>query len=104
MTDPDLLVSRTHSHPHDYLGAHPDGKGVVVRVFRPDARQVLVVPEGCDPVAAKAVHPGGVFEAALPKASLPLRYRVDVDYGQGARFTLDDPYRFLPTLGEVDLT
>ena len=29
-------------------------------------------------------------------------YRVEVDYGQGA-ITVDDPYRFLPTLGEVDL-
>ena len=29
-------------------------------------------------------------------------YRVEVDYGQGA-ITVDDPYRFLPTLGEMDL-
>ena len=29
-------------------------------------------------------------------------YRLEVDYGQGA-ITVDDPYRFLPTLGEVDL-
>ena len=29
-------------------------------------------------------------------------YRVEVDYGQGAT-TVDDPYRFLPTLGEMDL-
>ena len=29
-------------------------------------------------------------------------YRVEVDYGQGT-ITVDDPYRFLPTLGEMDL-
>ena len=29
-------------------------------------------------------------------------YRVEVDYGEGA-ITVDDPYRFLPTLGEMDL-
>ncbi len=29
-------------------------------------------------------------------------YRVAVDYGQG-EIVLDDPYRFLPTLGEIDL-
>ena len=29
-------------------------------------------------------------------------YRVEVDYGHGAS-TVDDPYRYLPTLGEMDL-
>ena len=36
-------------------------------------------------------------------AELPLRYRLEVDYGEGGSFTLDDPYRFPPTLGDLDL-
>ena len=34
---------------------------------------------------------------------MPLRYRLEVDYGGTARFTIDDPYSFVPTLGELDL-
>ena len=32
-----------------------------------------------------------------------MRYRVKVDYGDGGKFTIDDPYAFEPTLGELDL-
>ena len=42
------------------------------------------------------VHPDGIFAAELPGTVTD--YRLDVD---GAR--VDDPYRHLPTLGELDL-
>ena len=42
------------------------------------------------------VHPDGVFETTVPGTVLD--YRLDVD---GA--VHDDPYRFPPTLGELDL-
>jgi 1,4-alpha-glucan branching enzyme len=49
------------------------------------------------------IHPGGVFEGTVPDASLPLRYRLDVDYGPAGRFEIHDPYAFSPTLTEFDL-
>jgi 1,4-alpha-glucan branching enzyme len=54
-------------------------------------------------VALEQLHPGGVFAGTVPGAALPLAYELDVDYGEDRRFTLRDPYAFLPTLGELDL-
>ena len=102
MTDADRLNAREHSQPHAYLGAHPDGDGAIVRAWRPAAASVTVVPEKGKPVAMEQVHPAGVYEARLPKAKLPLAYRYDVDYGDG-KVAAEDPYRFLPTVGELDL-
>ena len=36
-------------------------------------------------------------------AELPLDYRLEVDVRDGGTFTIDDPYRFTPTIGELDL-
>ena len=43
----------------------------------------------------------GVWVGVVPDAHVP-DYRLDVEYDGPARRT-DDPYRFLPTLGEIDL-
>ena len=45
----------------------------------------------------------GLFEGVVPKAKLPLAYELEVDYGEGGTFRVQDPYRFSPTLGELDL-
>ena len=54
-------------------------------------------------VELEPIHPGGVFEGIVEGAELPLHYRLEVDYGPSGTFTIDDPYAFLPTLGELDL-
>ncbi|HEX5781817.1 MAG TPA: 1,4-alpha-glucan branching enzyme, partial [Solirubrobacteraceae bacterium] len=102
MTDADRLNAREHSQPHAYLGAHPDGDGAIVRAWRPAAASVSVVTDGGKPVPLEQIHPAGVFEGRIAKASLPLSYRYEVDYG-GDKVTAEDPYRFLPTIGELDL-
>jgi len=98
----DLVVCRDHADPHRVLGAHPHPEGAVVRAYRPDAREVRVLPEDGEAVELALVHPAGVFEAVLPGRSLPLRYRLEVVYDTG-RYVLGDPYAFLPTIGELDL-
>jgi 1,4-alpha-glucan branching enzyme len=99
----DTLVRREHSNPHTVLGAHPEGDGVVVRVLRPSARTVSVVLADGATVELEQIHPGGVFEGVIDGASLPLSYRLELDYGPGGTFTVEDPYRFPPTLSELDL-
>jgi 1,4-alpha-glucan branching enzyme len=103
VTDADQLAARTAADPHSYLGAHPDGNGgVVIRVFRPAARAVRVLTaDGRAELAS--VHPDGVFEGTLMGAKLPLDYELEVDYGEDGTFTVGDPYRFAPTLGDMDL-
>jgi len=98
----DALVRREHSNPHSVLGAHPQNGGVVVRALRPAANSVTVRTDGQPAVKLKQIHPGGVFEGEIKGAQLPLRYRLDIDYGDAGRFTIDDPYAFLPTIGELD--
>jgi 1,4-alpha-glucan branching enzyme len=103
VTVADQLAARSAADPHSFLGAHPDRNGgVVIRAFRPSARAVRVITaEGQAELAS--VHPEGVFEGRLAGAELPLEYELEVDYGEDGTFTIGDPYRFLPTLGEMDL-
>jgi 1,4-alpha-glucan branching enzyme len=99
----ELVVARLHSDPHHVLGAHPADGGVVVRAFRPAAREVLVRPEGRESVMLEQRHPAGLFEALLHGATLPLRYELEVSYPDGNAYTLRDAYAFTPTLGDLDL-
>jgi 1,4-alpha-glucan branching enzyme len=101
----DALARREHPEPHAILGAHPAGDdgGVVIRTLRPSAESVSVKPSKGKSVVLKQIHPAGIFEGEIENAKLPLRYKLKVDYGPGGKFTLDDPYAFLPTLGELDL-
>jgi 1,4-alpha-glucan branching enzyme len=45
---------------------------------------------------------GGLFTCTV-RGSLPIRYRVRFDFPGGAVWERGDPYRFPPTLGDVDL-
>ena len=99
----DALARREHGQPHAVLGAHPAEGGVVVRALRPAAVKVSVKPAKGKSVTLEQIHPAGIFEGVIPDATLPLRYKLKVDYGDAGRFTLEDPYRFSPTIGELDL-
>ncbi|MGI8677507.1 MAG: 1,4-alpha-glucan branching protein GlgB [Jatrophihabitans sp.] len=95
------LIGGNHHDPHALLGAHPvpDGKRTVIRTLRPDASSAAVLL-GAATVPMTQIHDGGVFEATIDGA--PADYRIAVTYGHDT-YTVDDPYRWLPTLGEVDL-
>ncbi|MBA3328809.1 MAG: 1,4-alpha-glucan branching protein GlgB, partial [Solirubrobacterales bacterium] len=99
-SDVERLVARDHHDPHSILGAHPSDGGVVVRAFRPAAQSIVAQPSG---VALSQVHPAGLFEGLIEGASLPLAYQLEVGYPDGGTFTLDDPYAFAPTVGDLDL-
>lgn len=93
------LVTGAHHNPHSVLGVHSDHAGATVaRAYRPGAKAVtLLAGEERTPLTETA---DGVFTAPLPRP--PGGYRFEVDYG-GDPVLVDDPYRWLPTLGEIDL-
>jgi 1,4-alpha-glucan branching enzyme len=91
-------------NPHGVLGAHQLPSGWAVRTLRPDAVAVAIVDQDGSRYGAPQVHAGGIFEARLP--AQPGDYRVEVTYpnGEGGTdtYVVDDPYRWLPTLGQLD--
>jgi 1,4-alpha-glucan branching enzyme len=102
-TQLDALIRREHTNPHGVLGPHAADGGVVIRALRPDARAITAQLEDGSTFELELIHPGGVFEGLAAGAELPLRYRLEIDYGDGGTFTIDDPYAFEPTIGELDL-
>ncbi len=96
----ELLVRGHHGNPHSLLGAHPHDGGVTVRTLRPLAQKVVLVLPGDERVAMEhETH--GIFVAVLDAESVS-DYRLEVTWGDGVAHTLDDPYRFLPTVGDID--
>ena len=96
----DRLVAGADHDPHGVLGLHPTADGhTVIRTLRPEATSVQIVAGGVRTVTRR-IHDGGVFEGVIQGS--PTDYRLVVEYGDQAH-TVDDPYRWLPTLGEVDI-
>ncbi|MGV9412841.1 1,4-alpha-glucan branching protein GlgB [Nocardia sp. NPDC003693] len=95
-----LLAAGTHPDPHTVLGAHPHAGGTTVRVLRPHAATVHARVGDRDLPLEHIGH--GVFEAVLPFEHL-WDYRVVAVYAGGRTVVDADGYRFLPTLGELDL-
>jgi 1,4-alpha-glucan branching enzyme len=100
------LVHRIeHSQPHAYLGAHPAEVGgvlgAIVRSYHPDANVAWVVVGGEERLMTCLRD--GLFATFIAGARVPLRYRLHFGFSDGHRIERGDPYRFLPTLGDVDL-
>ncbi|MBF9134269.1 1,4-alpha-glucan branching protein GlgB [Plantactinospora sp. S1510] len=91
----DELIAGTAHDPHAVLGAHPGGGRTVVRTLRRGAGTVeLVVGEDRHPM--RRVHDEGIFEADVPGTVLDYRVAVDGELR-------DDPYRYPPSVGDLDL-
>ncbi|MGE0881745.1 MAG: 1,4-alpha-glucan branching protein GlgB [Acidimicrobiia bacterium] len=90
--------------PHTLLGPHEvlAGSGRwQVRAWRPGATAITLVNANGPRVIMRPVKPDGLFVADVPSVTVP-EYHFDVTFGDET-FSIGDPYRFLPTLGEVDL-
>ena len=101
-----LLLAGLHNGPHGVLGAHPaevDGEmGVTVRAYQPNARRAELVVGHDAPVPLHDER-DGLFAAFFPGVTLPFEYRLRFHFENDAVWERDDPYRFLPTIGDVDL-
>jgi len=99
--DPATLSAVAHGSwydPHGVLGPHPGSAGITVRTLRPLADAVVVITAT---TRVPAVHEqDGVWVAVLPGRDVP-DYRIEVTYGAETT-VVDDPYRYLPTVQELD--
>ncbi|MGA8114841.1 MAG: 1,4-alpha-glucan branching protein GlgB [Actinocatenispora sp.] len=95
----DRLVRGEAHDPHAVLGAHPVGNRTEIRTLRPGAERVVVLDQD-ERFEAERVHEAGIFVATVP--GTPRDYRLEVT-GPDGTAVVDDPYRWLPTLGDTDL-
>lgn len=95
----DRILDGWHHDPHAVLGPHRIGDVVVIRVLRPMADDVWVVTED-ERIPMLHAH-RGIWTAELDVSEIP-DYRIDAQYA-GEIIPGDDAYRYLPTLGDIDL-
>ena len=100
------LLSNEHDNPHGILGVHPvtvgETSGLVIRAMHPDATSAdAILLPGRERISLEPIA-SGMFAAFLADGKFPLRYRLEFHFGDGT-WERGDPYRFLPTIGEVDL-
>jgi 1,4-alpha-glucan branching enzyme len=97
----DQIVRGDHGDPHNVLGVHKVDGSMVVRAWRPDAVAMAVLIRDHS-VPMDRVDDAGLFVAKVPDEAVD-GYRLWAEYPDGSEFEYDDPYRFWPTLGELDL-
>ena len=90
--------------PFGYFGMHRVDGAIVVRAFAPDATAVDVVESRTGHIAGAALraHPEGLFVATLPQRIEKFPYRLRMTCA-GGHLEIEDPYRFPPLLGDLDL-
>ena len=109
--DLDQVSNAAFYNPHAILGGHlaegENAKYTTVRVLRPFAKTVTIVTQAGEYAATHEFN--GVFVAVIPSAvnedgeySVP-DYRVKVAYDGVPETVQDDPYHYLPTVGEMDM-
>lgn len=92
--------------PHSVLGAHgfevarEGGSHTAIRVRRPLAASVTaLLDDGGEVPLAHVAH--GIWAGA--GAFGAMGYRIRARYDDGSEWLADDPYRYAPTIGELDL-
>ena len=113
--DPVLVNSvahGTHSQPHSTLGQHelPGLNGLaglnklaggfVIRTVRPLASAVTAIRANGETVHLEHLS-DGLWQGFAPGDGQP--YTLETRYQNGPTWTADDPYRFAPSVGEIDL-
>ncbi|TFV99324.1 1,4-alpha-glucan branching protein GlgB [Orlajensenia leifsoniae] len=100
------LATGSHFDPHSVLGQHlVDAAGVgdpvtVIRALRPLAESVhAVLPSGAHIELAHIGH--GIWQGVSVLGVQD--YTLETRYADGAHWIADDPYRYLPSIGELDL-
>jgi 1,4-alpha-glucan branching enzyme len=105
----DQLVQGYHWDPLSILGPHPssaaDSKGVAIRCFLPEAKEVAVLlgPKDQPPIPMTRIHDAGLFEVLCPLKVERPSYRLRITDYSGQVRELHDPYAFAPLLTDFEL-
>jgi len=108
-TEIDRIIHADHGDPFSVLGMHTEGEGakarLVVRTYQPQARSVAVVDYKTGKALADLprIRDEGVFAGAIEGRKNAFKYRLRIQPHEGEEYDLEDPYRFGPVLGELDI-
>ena len=94
------IIEGRHSDPFHYLGRHSENGRNVVRAYLPDASHVEVIDDHGAMTELIRLHESGLFAGTLPNGAT--RYHLRAQFGSDT-VDIDDPYRFPPILGDLDL-
>lgn len=107
------IVQGTPADPFVLLGMHPlgepDGGNLEVRTFCPAASRAWIMRAGSacggssDRIPMIRVHRDGLFVWSSPGPEPTFAYLLVFEKEDGSSWTTEDPYCFLPQLGDLDL-
>src|ERR1700674_3645141 len=99
------FLAGAHPDPFGILGPHLMGDDLVVRLFRPDAKEATIVLGGKEEqrFPADRIHAAGFFQAVLPGVKRDADYRIHLTRWDGSPATVRDPYAYGIIMGDVDL-
>ncbi len=103
------IIRSDHADPFGFLGMHTEGQGdqrsVQVRCFLPYAKRVAVVDTRRRKEVADLprVHEEGMFAGHVPDYTDSFPYRLRVETEAHGTIDVEDPYRFPPVIGDLDI-
>ncbi|RMH51509.1 MAG: 1,4-alpha-glucan branching protein GlgB [Zetaproteobacteria bacterium] len=90
--------------PFALLGRHPHPRGgIVVRIFRPHIARAWLLGFGRRPRVMRRIAGSDFFVCRVAAGDFSTPYRLRLEDGAGRRWEEEDPYRFPPMLGDLDL-
>ena len=100
-----VFLAGAHPDPFRILGPHEVGDDLAVRVFRPDAQEVTIVPagKGEERFLATRLAREGFFQAVLPGKKHDVEYQIHLRGWDDSTALVRDPYACGPIMGEIDL-
>ena len=102
--DVEALATARHGDPFAVLGMHEHRGALWVRTVQPGASAVEVIDaaSGRALTSLAQVHAAGVFAGRIPRRRQRFAYRLRIKR-DAATSEIEDPYRFPPVLGEMDV-
>ncbi len=106
----DRLLRAEHYDPFQVLGVHFTGtkqQTAVIRCFQPHAGGVSLVVDKYD-LPMNRIRDVGLFEIELDRKQIadkhldPYNYQFRISYHDDVEQIINDPYRFMPILGDQD--
>ena len=94
------IAGGSHPNPHETLGQHPVDGGFVIRALRPLAATVTAVRADASRIPLTHLAEG-LWQGFAPGNGQA--YTLETSYDNGPNWITDDPYRFVPSVGDIDL-